>query len=324
MEGTLRAGDIIMVNNWTYGLRLPITPLKIPILSDRLAAHNIKLYSSLIQLCGSRIFGFNKVKHNNVIVFNYPAELSVPIDFRTRYIKRCVGLPGDTIQVINRDLFVNGKLAPKPLNMQHGYFIVSKETITPKQWTSIDATEYEVMDNGTSYYAFLSDWQLEKLKLWTTVETIDPMIIKPYGLGVDSIDAIENPNSVFPYNKLFNWSTDYFGKLWIPSEGATIELTKQNLILYGNTIANYDFPHHAQYILGQLFIDNKPVSTYTFKQNYYWAMGDNRHNSSDSRFFGFVPENHIIGNAKFIWFSTNRSDKNSRDYRFERTFLGIE
>jgi signal peptidase I len=324
MEGSLRAGDIIFVNNWSYGLRLPITPIKIPFITDRLVAYNINLYSSLIQLKGSRIFGFNKINANDVIVFNYPADLTIPIDFRTRYIKRCVGLPGDTIQVINRDLYVNGKLAAKPMALQHGYFIVSKEPISIAQWTSIDVTEYEVMDNGTSYYAFLSDWQLEKLKLWATVETIDPVIYKPYELGVDSIDVIQDPNSVFPYHKQFNWSIDYYGKLWIPYEGATIKLNEQNLILYGNTIVNYDAPKNAKYMDGMLFIDNKVVSEYTFKQNYYWTMGDNRHNSADSRFFGFVPENHIIGNAKFIWFSSNRSEKNTRDYRFERIFLGIE
>jgi signal peptidase I len=325
MEGTLRAGDFIFVNNWSYGYRSPITLLKIPLVTERLAGHfNIHLYSSSIQLDGGRIFAFSKVKHNDVIVFNYPGDLDFPIDFRTRFIKRCVGLPGDTIQIVNRDLFVNGKLAAKPVNMQHGYFIVSKDTITSAQWTSMDVTEYEVMDNGTSYYAFLSDWQLEKLKQLPAVETIDPVITKPFVQGVDSVDAIQDPNSVFPYHKKFNWSTDYYGKLWIPYEGATIKLTEENLILYGNTIANYDNPKHAQYILGQLFIDNRPVSTYTFKQNYYWVMGDNRHNSSDSRFFGFVPENHIIGNAKFIWFSKNRSHKNNRSFRLERIFLGIK
>jgi len=324
MEGTLRAGDWIMVNNWSYGLRTPITPVKIPFFSDRLAGFNIKLYSTLIQLSGSRVFDFFDVERNDVVVFNYPGDLPLPIDFRTRYIKRCVGLPGDTIQIVNRELLLNNTLIAKPYNLQHSYFIITKNRISIKAWTSIDVTEYEEMDNGTGYYAFLSDEQVEKIKHFPEVESIDPVINKPFENTEVSGEEAENYMFVFPRNKKFKWTMDFFGKLWIPKKGVTIPVTEENIILYGSTIINYDNPKNTRLFDGMLFVDNKPVTSYTFKQNYYWMMGDNRHNSADSRVFGFLPENHIIGQAKFIWISTNKSDKNARDYRWERFLMGIE
>jgi len=314
MESTLMAGDFLFVSKLHYGPRTPQTPLQVPLTHQTLPILGTPSYSTLIQLPMARLWGFSKVTPNDVVVFNFPGDLQFPVDLRTNYIKRCVAGPGDTVQVLNRELLVNNKPFPKPERMQHSYFIITDGRISKDEWTKLDVTEYQEMDNGTGYMAFLSEAMFEELKKLPMVKSIDPIVQKP-----EFYDG-----SVFPQNEKFRWTMDFFGKLWVPREGDTIPLTEDNLILYGKTIANYDDPDHIKFENNQILYDGKPLVSYTFKQNYYWMMGDNRHNSSDSRVFGFVPANHIVGKAVFVWLALNKSDKVDKFARWDRMMRQIK
>lgn len=366
MESSLMAGDFLFVSKMHYGPRTPMTPLQIPLTHQTVPVLGFKSYSTLLQLPMKRLWGFSEVTAGDAVVFNYPGELEYPVDLRTNYIKRCVAVAGDTVQVLNRELLVNGKSFMHPERLQHGYVVTLKEheRITQEQWTELDVTEYEDLGNGDVYEAFLTDKMLEKLKSMPIVASVVPVIHQPKyvvitrgiitneewaSLGVIDVEMIRRdtgyyasltPESfekvkqlpivkyitkdIFPQNVKFNWSIDFFGKLWIPKEGVTIPMTEENLILYGNTIVNYDNVGHTAMQNGQLYVDGSPVKEYTFKQDYYWMMGDNRHNSSDSRFFGFVPADHIVGKAVFVWLALNKSEKNNRSVRWERMMRTIK
>lgn len=320
MESSLMAGDFLFVSKMHYGPRTPMTPLQVPLTHQTLPVFGGQSYSTLIQLPMKRLWGFSEVTAGDVVVFNFPGDLNMPVDLRTNYIKRCVAVAGDTVQVVNRELLVNGKPFEKPVRLQHSYLVTLKphELITREQWTELDVTEYQDIGNSDRYVAFLTDDMVEKLKAMPVISSVEAIVNKP----LDLADTSENP--VFPQSKIFNWSMDFFGKLWIPKEGATIPLTEDNIILYGKTIVNYDNPEHAKLAKGVLYIDNQAVKEYTFKQDYYWMMGDNRHNSSDSRVFGFVPADHVVGKAVFVWLALNKSDKNDRGVRWERLFRVIK
>ena len=319
MESSLMAGDFLFVSKMHYGPRTPMTPLQIPLTHQTVPVLGFKSYSTLIQLPMKRLWGFSEVTAGDAVVFNFPGDTNLPVDLRTNYIKRCVAVAGDTVQVLNRELLVNGQPFQKPVRLQHSYIVTLKEheLLTKEQWTELDVTEYESIGVGGQYFAQLTNEMVEKLKQIPVVASVEPYI--------HNQDSIYNPNSpIFPQHKLFKWSVDFFGKLWIPKEGVTIKLTPENLALYGNTIALYDNPEHAKMLNGQLYLDGKLLTEYTFKQDYYWMMGDNRHNSADSRMFGFVPADHIVGKAVFVWLALNKSEKNNRSVRWERMMRTIK
>ena len=228
MNNTLKEGDYIVVNKLAYGTRIPITPLSLPI-GDT--------YVDWIQTPYFRLPGFTSVAHNDIIVFNFPLDKELPIDHRQEYIKRCIGLPGDTIQIKKGIVSINTKNIIEPENI-----------------------------------LFLFDEKQNRLL----------------------IDSAAYSPAVFPNSSNIKWNADNFGPLYIPKKGENIILTKNNMLLYKKVIEEYE-NNEIKIKNDSVFINNQYRLTYTFKMNYYFAMGDNRYNSIDSRFWGFVPENHLIG-----------------------------
>ena len=228
MNNTLKEGDYILVNKLAYGTRIPITPLALPFGT---------IYSDAIQLPYLRLLGYSSVNYNDIIVFNFPLEDELPVDCRQEYVKRCVGLPGDTLQLKKGVVFINQKKNSDPDSILFLY----------------NANHQRILIDSSAY----------------------------------------SPD-VFPNSSSIKWNADYFGPLYIPKKGEHILLNKKNMFLYKRVISIYE--NNALVVRNDsVFINDCYRMTYTFKMNYYFAMGDNRYNSIDSRFWGFVPENHLIG-----------------------------
>ena len=231
---------------------------------------------------------------------------SRPADKRENYIKRCVGIPGDTIRVIGTELYVNGEKQIDIPTRQYIYFVHTTAPITKYAIEKLGITEY----NGNTPYYYMS----------MTDETAERLAQMPNVTNVVRYEAKETSTDIFPNDASYSWTQDNFGPLWIPAKGATVELTTENLPLYRRIIEQYE-GNDLEVADGEIFINGEKTSTYTFAMDYYWMMGDNRHNSADSRFWGFVPEDHIVGKASFIAFSR---DRENGGVRWNRIFKKIK
>lgn len=286
MKKTLLIGDLVCVSKLNYGARLPITPICIPFSN---------IYWEGIQLPYFRFPGFSSIKRNDIIVFNYPMEadpnIYQPVDQRQYFIKRCIGLPGDTLNIIGQRVLINQKeLQPRANSMK--YFSVI--TRVPRQSTHpFTDLNIDYRKNGPASFIVnlpLSDEPLLK----RSPEILD---IKKIILKTGDFDA-----TVFPHDLNYKWNKDNLGPIVIPKRGKSILLTPDNIPLYRRLITLYE-GNTLQEQQKNIYINGKLANHYTFKNNYLWVMGDNRDNSSDSRVWGFVPEDHIVGKANFIWFS---------------------
>ena len=280
-----------------------------PLTHQKIWWTNLPSYVDWIQLPQYRLPGFTSIKQNDVVVFNYPPELEYPVDLKTNYIKRCVGLPGDSLKVVNTQVYINNEPLDNPEKMEFRYNIVTNQDIKERVFKNYDIstperTNYGYMAHTTPDIAA----EFEKLSFVDKVEILT--------MSKEQI----NPR-VYPKNsQLFAWNEDYYGAIWIPAEGATIELNELTIALYRDVIKNYE--HNDEVVIenGKMIIDGEEVSQYTFKQNYYFMMGDNRHNSEDSRFWGFVPEDHVVGKAFFIWLSLDKYETFFNKIRWSRFF----
>ncbi|MCG8311004.1 MAG: signal peptidase I [Cytophagales bacterium] len=309
MEKSLLVGDFLFVSKIHYGPRTPKTPLQMPLTHQKIWWTEIPSYLDWIQLPQYRLPGFTSIKQNDVVVFNYPPELQYPVDLKTNYIKRCVGLPGDSLKVVDTQIYVNDKPLDNPEKMEFRHNIVTNQDIKARVFKNYDITDYERTNYG--YIAHTTPEIAKEFEKLPFVQRVE--VLKMNGDQV-------NPR-VYPKNsQLFSWNEDYYGAIWIPKEGVTIDLDESTIALYRDVIENYEHNDEVRVENGKMYVDNEEVSQYTFKQDYYFMMGDNRHNSEDSRFWGFVPEDHVVGKAFFIWLSLDKYESFLKKIRWKRFF----
>jgi signal peptidase I len=237
-----------------------------------------------------------------------------PVDRRDNYVKRCIGLPGDTVTIIGGAVYVNGNLFPENKGQQTNYVIsTTGTTINPKAFERLGiAKSDQAMYSSSAYYMPLTRQNAEVISKFVNVREVAPVIARKG----------EYAPYIFPYSKVLNWNEDNFGPLWIPVKGTTVKLDTSNLALYERIIDVYE-DNDLRVDGSTIYINSVPATNYTFKMDYYWMMGDNRHNSADSRYWGFVPEDHIVGKPKFIWLSLDKEAKGLRKIRFGRFFMKV-
>ena len=310
-------GDFLFVSKVAYGPRVPMTPIAFPLVHHTMPIGNKKSYSEIIKIPYHRMKGLGKIKRNDCVVFNWPAEnLGRPIDKKENYVKRCVGIPGDIIEMKNANLLVNE--APQEqfegMKIQWHYDIITRGNgLNPNiLLEKYDITEGGYGRNRNEYNLTLTESNRNALSSFPNVTKIERKVEKA---GVYS-------DYIFPHDNKFKWNIDNFGPITIPSSGMTIKLSNENLCLYKEIIERYE-KNKLEIINNQIYINNKVATEYTFS-NYYWMMGDNRHNSADSRFWGFVPENHIVGKALFVWMSWDRNGKGFNKIRWNRLFKSVK
>jgi len=331
MEKSLLVGDFLFVSKFHYGSRTTTTPLQIPLTHQKIWFTDIPSYTELIRLPQYRLPGISHVKRNDVVVFNVPPielndGIDYPVDLKTNYIKRCVAISGDTLRIINRQVYINGKASENPPLMEYSYIVTSNNEINErvlKRYKIYDAQLAGRTANSVIYQMNLTEETAEELKKMNFIQDVRIATNNGMdGFGPRTEKMVES--NIFPDSKTFPWNGDFYGPLVIPRKGMTIDLDEKTLAMYGSTIAEYDHNDNAKIENGKLFIDGKELSQYTFKQNYYFMMGDNRHNSLDSRYWGFVPEDHIVGKAFFIWLSIDRNADFLNKIRWNRFFKLID
>lgn len=316
MEKSLLVGDFLFVSKLHYGARTPMTILSFPFAHNTLPfTTNVPSYLEWIELGYHRIPGFTHIKNNDVVVFNYPMEDFRPVDKRENYIKRCIGIAGDTLEVRDGDVYINGKKNWKPPMRMEEYFVSTDGSyITDDVFKELHIDDHAATGTNGVYDVKATEEAVAALRKLPNVKKVEQMIVSA-GINVEMLFP-GDPNN-------FKWNIDNYGPLVIPKEGVTVNISPNNIALYSRIIQVYE--HHKLELRGdKLLIDGKETSTYTFEMDYYWMMGDNRHNSSDCRFWGFVPEDHIVGKAWFIWMSWDTNGSWFSKIRWGRIFNGIK
>lgn len=304
MENSLLVGDFLFVSKLHYGTRTPKTPLQVPLTHQTIWGTNVPSYTDAIQLPQYRLPGFSEVKRGDVVVFNYPPELQHPVDLKTNYIKRCVGLPGDKLEVRDLQVYTNGVAMENPLRMENEYFVATTTAVNEvKVFKENGISEYHSYTESFNDTLPANDQQ--GYLVFTTVEIAAKLkefdFVKNITL-VKSSKEISEP-MLYPNSPLFKWNRDNYGPVTVPKEGVTVNLTPENIAMYGTVIKSYEGNDDVAIDEKSVKIGGKVITSYTFKQDYYFMMGDNRHNSADSRYWGFVPMDHIVGKAVFVWMS---------------------
>lgn len=316
MEKSLLVGDFLFVSKVNYGARMPITPVAFPFAHHTMPVIGTKAYWDGIQWKYRRLPGLSDIKRNDVVVFNLPSEADSPfyrpVDKRENYIKRCLAIAGDTLKITDSQVFINGKPAAKPEFSQTNYYIKSDgNDFNPQALEDMNIEALRM--SADEYYFTMTAEQANIVKGWTNVQSLQP-IIKPAGTREPQI---------FPQDDRFKWNEDNYGPIIMPKKGWTVKLDSTTLPIYERAITIYE-GNTLQKNNKDILINGKKTNTYTFKMDYYWMMGDNRHNSLDSRFWGFVPEDHIVGKALFVWMSWNTNGQFFNKIRWDRILMGIE
>ncbi len=299
MEKTILIGDYIMVNKVPYGARLPITLLSVPFFPSA--------YFELIQLPYLRLPGIGSIKQNDLVVFNYPMQFDPPIDKKKYMVKRCIGLPGDTIQIKNKNVFINDKPNTSTQHLQFNYRIVTNNTPIDKDFLD----KYEINEGGMvsdiGIYDFpLDNTRYEQIKADNNIRYVRELKDFPG----------ENSRYIFPIGHFYSFNKDYYGPLLVPYKGQIINIDTHNIELYHDLLTEYE-NNIVEIKKYKIYINGKKTTKYSIKHDYYFVMDDNRDNAKDSRYWGFLPKNHIVGKASFIWFSY---DKSKGKIRWNRIF----
>ncbi len=314
MEKSLLVGDFLFVSKVNYGARAPITPVSFPFAHNTMPVVGGNSYIEWPNMPYMRLPGFQKIKNNDVVVFNYPAEDGRPLDKKENYIKRCLGIAGDSLAVINQQVFVNGVAAENPPKMQFKYYVQTDGSFDEKVAKRNDITEGGRISDQGDFELLLTKQAKEDLLQQSWVKKVENTL-QARGAGASYI---------FPFKESWGWNVDNFGTIYIPKAGDNIKLDTITYFIYERAIRVYENNPTLDMKDNKVYLDGKEITSYTFKQNYYFMMGDNRHNSADSRFWGFVPEDHIVGKALFTWMSLDPNETNIfKKIRWNRIFRGI-
>ncbi len=338
LERTLLIGDFLFVSKFHYGARTPMTAVSFPMVHDTIPKLGVKSYNSDIQYPYFRLPGFQKIKRNDIVVFSWPvdtvrffrdpsgAHMYKPIDKKSNYVKRCVGIPGDSLSVVDGYVHINGKRTALPdrAEVQFSYTGTTKGgNFNPQNlYNRYRIKAMDPQEFGYNKQRFfikgITEEQANKFKNHPNVASIDRQIT-PKG---------EKAFGIFPNNDKVNWNYDNFGTIYIPEAGKTVKMDLKSFSLYRRIIEVYEGSEmgidNTLSVNGtQVLLNGTPIDSYTFKQDYYWMMGDNRHNSEDSRAWGYVPANHIVGKPVFIWMSYDTNGKGFNKIRWERLFTTV-
>jgi signal peptidase I len=349
MEKTLLINDFLFVSKFSYGPRIPNTPLSIPFVHNTMPITNGNSYVEWIKIPYTRWVA-SPVNRGDVVVFNFPAGDTVinlpefqsqrpyydvarelgrgnmdsgrqmilsrpdeyplvirPVDKQENYIKRCVAIAGDTLEIKDQVLYINGRKQEFPPQSQTNYTVETKgqpldETVMKEEYNLDMSNGEDVRNTGTAnQYDMLLTWEAHEKMLKN-------------GLARNIVPVIDSNHDVYPYDHIHLWSRDNYGPIWIPAKGATLPLTPENYSIYERAIRVYE-GNRLEMKDGKIYLNDQPATQYTFKMNYYWMMGDNRHGSQDSRYWGFVPEDHVVGEAWLIWMSWNKGVRWNRLFK---------
>lgn len=307
MESSIMTGDYLFVSKLHYGARTPITPLQVPLSHQTIWGTNLPSYSELLQLPSWRLPGFSEVKRQDAVVFNHPEEVERPLDLKTFLVKRCVAVAGDSFQIKDGQVYINGRKASNPEGLQSSYYVQTKDYVQEKFFKKLGITDFMPAEGG--YYVFTSAATAQKLRSYSFIQGITPVVV-PAGQADDR---------VFPKAPAtYAWNQDNYGPLYIPKEGATVALTPETVPLYEKIIRVYERNENVELKEGRLYQKGKLLTHYTFRQDYYFMLGDNRHNSHDSRYWGFVPEEYIVGKPVLVGMSTDSSASFTDKIRWNR------
>ena len=315
MESNLMVGDYLVVSRTNIGMRIPLTPVSVPVLAPKEIA-GMKAYSELVEFPYMRLPGWYTIKNNDVIVFNWPADEGFPVDKKDNYVKRCVGIPGDSLQIINGDVYINGNQLPKVDKQQKRYLVLMKDYISQEFLLENELGDFTIPYRVAPEILRKTEAQGQRLSpyhIYTWEENVDKIRKHPSVAFVfeDVIDEgydrhlfPDTNNTAFLKHK---WDLNNYGPIHLPNRGETIKLTTQNWDWYKAAINIYEESDIVENG-GRFYKNNgsEEITEYTFKYGYYWMMGDNRFNSSDSRYWGYVPENHILGKPLFTFFSLRK------------------
>ena len=379
LEKTLRVCDFLLVSKFHYGARIPSTVISFPMVHDTIPIIKSRSYLKKPQLPYLRIPGFQEIKNNDIVVFNWPADtvrrffvkekgVIKPTDKKSNYVKRAIGIPGDSLEIRDGIVYLNGKEnnLPDRARPLFTYLIKSNEGVSSSKLINLEVDgfirKFIIKGLSTDTYAEISDYILNisnngenEYLIYTTDKGIPIKLVrelrldireiidKEKELSLTHIDAIkiknsnqfdtiyrtiqetDNSNSIFfPNNTRFNWNNDHFGPLYIPKAGDKIDLNIKTLPLYKKIITDYEF-NDLLVVEEDILINGVKENEYVFKQDYYWMMGDNRYNSEDSRVWGFVPFDHVLGRPVFIWMSIEGLFNGMENWKFrwDRVFTTI-
>jgi len=380
LEKSLLIGDFLFVSKFHYGARAPMTAVSVPMVHDTIPVLKTKSYLKKPQLPYFRFPALQKIKRNDIVVFSWPADtvrqffvrekrVDKPIDKKSNYVKRCVGIPGDTLEIIDGFIHTNGikNVLPERAEVQYTFNVYAKKGVSSRKLLAEGFEDfnrtYKIENITESSYQQLIPYivgrkgnTVENFSVITESRGLPTDLIRSLGLRVSEtleankqltltlkeaavlkkiswidsvkqrINSVKVPNESFFPNKIpYDWNEDNFGPLLIPQKGTTVDLTRKNLPLYKKIIQEYE-GNELEVTPTEIKINGKLASQYTFKKDYYWMMGDNRHKSEDSRFWGFVPDDHIVGKPVFIWFSIKGINDGIKNWsvRWDRVFTTVD
>jgi signal peptidase I len=335
LERTLLVGDFLFVSKMHYGQRTPMTAVSFPMVHDTIPFVKTKSYTNKPQIPYFRFPAFQDIKRNDIVVFNWPTDTVPyfrytgpntyvkPIDKKSNYVKRAVGIPGDSLEIREGRVYINGELndLPERAQLQFLYYMVTNEPVRNLQFLRDRYGINEIYPFDAEFkqfQLFLTDDALEKLSNNPNVVQLVPMRPEP--------GTFDKNN--FPHDARYPWNSSYYGPIYIPQAGATVAITPESIPFYKRIIEVYEgselgIENKITVAGTQVMLNGTPLTSYTFLQDYYWMMGDNRNNSEDARNWGYVPHNHVVGKPVFIWLSIDGKASGINKIRWNRMFTTV-